>query len=78
MPIYEYRCRTCDVVYEERRSMAEADEPVTCPSGHQGSIRLLPVFATIGAGESPGSFACAPSAMSRQGMGGCAGQCACH
>ena len=45
MPIYEYRCTTCDTVYERRRAMAEADAPSHCPGGHRGrgaSCRSLP------------------------------------
>jgi putative FmdB family regulatory protein len=76
MPLYDYRCRTCGVVYEERRPMADADAPAMCPSGHVGAARLLPVFATIGSGTDPGPTAggwCgAPVA------GGCGGACACH
>jgi len=53
MPLYEFRCRTCDVHYEERRPMAEADAPATCPSGHTGAVRLLPVFSTVGGASEP-------------------------
>ena len=75
MPRYEYRCRTCGSVYEERRRMADADDPAVCPDGHVGATRLLPVFATIGrdAGDGPTGELCgAPVA------GGCGGGCACH
>lgn len=76
MPRYEYRCRACGAVYEERRRMADADEPATCPDGHVGATRLLPVFATIGrdttAGEPAGGLCGAPAA------GGCGAGCACH
>jgi putative FmdB family regulatory protein len=74
MPLYDYRCRTCGTVYEERRSMAAADEPATCPAGHVGAARLLPVFATAssGSGEFEGGMCGAPVA------GGCGGGCACH
>jgi putative FmdB family regulatory protein len=73
MPLYEYRCRTCETVYEERRPMADADAPATCPSGHVGAARLLPVFATTRASEPAFGGACgAPVA------GGCGGGCACH
>ncbi|MDA8356219.1 MAG: zinc ribbon domain-containing protein [Actinomycetota bacterium] len=75
MPRYDYRCRTCDIVYEERRSMADADAPATCPSGHLGAVRLIPVFATTGNAAEPmpaGGMCGAPTA------GGCGGHCACH
>jgi putative FmdB family regulatory protein len=74
VPIYEYRCQTCDAVYEARRSMAEADAPATCPEGHVGARRLLPVFATTSGGSAaePAGMCGAPVA------GGCGGACACH
>jgi len=68
MPLYDYRCRTCEVVFEERRTMAEADAPVACPEGHADAVRLLPVFATVGAA----TVGAAPV------TGGCGGGCACH
>lgn len=73
MPRYEYRCPTCDDVFEQRRSMADADGAVTCPAGHSGVRRLLSVFAAgrgAAAGPAPGPAA-AP-------VGGCGGGCACH
>lgn len=73
MPLYEYRCRTCEAVYEHRRPMADADAPATCPDGHVGAARLLPVFATTGHAAQPAAGMCgAPDA------GGCGGGCACH
>ena len=73
MPVYEFRCATCHAVYEERRPMAEADAPATCPDGHVGAARLLPVFATVGlAAEPAGAGPCgAPVAA------GCGSGCAC-
>lgn len=73
MPLYDYRCTTCDAVYEARRSMADADAPAVCPSGHTGAVRLLPVFATTGQAAEPAGGTCgAPVA------GGCGGGCLCH
>ena len=71
MPTYEYRCRTCDEVFEQRRAMADADEPTTCTAGHADAVRLLSVFASVSAtGDGPsagaapgpcgGSGACSP------------------
>lgn len=71
MPLYEFRCRTCDDTFEVRRPMSESGEPATCPHGHEGAVRLLSVFANVGA--SGGS---APSAAPKP-AGGCGGACAC-
>jgi hypothetical protein len=53
--------------------MADADAPATCPAGHVGATRLIPVFATTGLAAPPqGAGACgAPVA------GGCGSGCAC-
>jgi putative FmdB family regulatory protein len=48
VPRYDFRCTTCDQTYEVARPMADADAPATCPDGHVGAIRLLPMFATTG------------------------------
>lgn len=55
--------------------MADADAPATCPDGHVGAARLLPVFAATGLAAAPapaGGMCGAPVA------GGCGGGCACH
>ena len=73
MPVYEFRCSTCHVVFDERRPMAGADAPATCPAGHVGATRLLPVFATTGlAAPPPGAGACGARVA-----GGCGSGCAC-
>jgi len=52
--------------------MADADAPASCPDGHVGARRLLPVFATTGRASEPAGGACgAPVA------GGCGSGCAC-
>ena len=73
MPLYEFRCRTCDEAFEVRRPMAEANDPATCPDGHTYAVRLLSVFASVGAPTSGGS-ASAPAP--RMG-GGCGSGCGC-
>lgn len=70
MATYEFRCRACGATFEERRAMAEADAPATCPAGHADTTRLLSVFASTG-GTSP-----APS-MGGGGGGCCGGGCGC-
>jgi putative FmdB family regulatory protein len=67
MPLYEYRCRDCDTVFDARRPMAEADAPTLCPDGHTRVTRLLSVFATTGRAQT-GPAAQAP----------CGPACACH
>jgi putative FmdB family regulatory protein len=72
VPLYEFRCKTCDDTFEVRRPMSQAGEPATCPDGHPGAVRLLSVFASVGGGPAP-----APAAAPKTG-GGCGGACACH
>jgi putative FmdB family regulatory protein len=67
VPLYEYRCRQCETVFETRLPMSRADEPQVCPSGHVDAVRLLSVFATTGRGGAPVASG-AP----------CGSACACH
>ena len=66
MAVYEYRCRTCDDLFELRRPMSESDAPAECPEGHADTVRLLSVFAS--AGVTTGTEVPA---------GGCGAACAC-
>jgi putative FmdB family regulatory protein len=74
VPVYEYRCVTCDGVFEQRRAMADADAAAMCPQGHTEVRRLLSVFAAGGRATDGGS-SMAPSPAP---MRGCGGGCACH
>lgn len=74
MPLYEYRCRTCDETFERRRSMSEASEPAECSAGHLDSVRLLSVFASVGSG----SAGAAPSTPAPSQGGVCGSGCGCH
>lgn len=69
MAVYEYRCRTCDDLFEVRRPMSESDAPTDCPAGHADTVRLLSVFASAGVagGADAGSMP----------AGGCGPACAC-
>jgi putative FmdB family regulatory protein len=69
--VYEYRCRTCDDVFEVRRPMSEADAPAPCPDGHRDTVRLLSVFAAVGGASSSPGASPVPS-------GPCGGSCACY
>ena len=57
MPIYEYRCETCDERFEKlRRSMSQTSDNVTCPACESTDVRRL-ISAPIvhSAGESGAS-----------------------
>jgi putative FmdB family regulatory protein len=74
MPVYEYRCQTCDTRFEARRPMSEAAAPINCPDGHVETTRLLSVFASVGHGAgSPAAAAPGPGSVG----GGCGPGCAC-
>lgn len=76
MPTYEFRCTTCETVFEERRAMAASDEPATCPDGHVGAKRLLSVFAAT-SGSGGDTLRVAPPSAPSSHAGGCCGG-ACH
>ncbi|ADG89242.1 hypothetical protein TBS_36070 [Thermobispora bispora] len=63
MPRYDYRCRTCDSTFELSRPMAEANDPATCPCGHDDTVKLLSSVAVTGRASGP----------SGGGGGGCCG-----
>jgi putative FmdB family regulatory protein len=72
MATYEFRCRACGTTFEQRRAMADADAPATCPGGHDDTARLLSVFASTGGASATDR----PSAMP-MGGGCCGGACGC-
>ncbi|MCC6438609.1 MAG: zinc ribbon domain-containing protein [Acidimicrobiales bacterium] len=78
MPLYEFRCRTCDTVFTERRPMSRSSDPATCPDGHDDARRVLSVFATAGKGASSSSDSGAAPSPAAWSGGGCGGGCACH
>jgi putative FmdB family regulatory protein len=85
VPTYEFRCRTCDAVFEERRPMAEAGDAAECPAGHADTIRLISLFAATRNGNGNGTGSPAPVlAGGTRGSGGsggggcCGGACGCR
>ena len=63
MPVYEYRCKTCENQFEALRPMWQADAPTPCPSCRgQETMRLLSVFAAPARGAASAADACATSA----------------
>jgi putative FmdB family regulatory protein len=77
MPVYEFRCSTCHAVFDERRPMAEADAPASCPDGHHGARRLLPVFATARRVSEPIGAPGDGGRCDTPVAGGCGAGCAC-
>ena len=65
MPAYDYRCQTCDAVFEVRRGLDEVPAPAPCPQGHEQTSRLFTPVAV-------GGSAAAPAAA---GGGCCGGGC---
>ena len=60
MPIYEYYCPDCDLRFEARRSMAEADHPLLCAHCQRTQAqRVVSSFAAHASGG--GSVSSAPS-----------------
>lgn len=69
MPAYDYRCRTCDVQFEVRRSIADASvAPESCPAGHTKTSRVFSAVAV-------GGGAAAPAGSTGAGGGCCGGGC---
>jgi putative FmdB family regulatory protein len=68
MPAYDYRCRTCDTVFEVRRGLDEQPAAAPCPQGHVETSRLFTPVAVGGAAAAP-----APAAGGGCCGGGCCG-----
>ena len=66
MPIYEYRCRSCDRLFEELIRRAADSESVVCPGcGRPQPERLLsaPTLSSMSSsfsGSSSGGSSCVP------------------
>ncbi|MBK8914306.1 MAG: zinc ribbon domain-containing protein [Phycisphaerales bacterium] len=46
VPVYEYRCRSCDAAFEQLVLSPESERELRCPScGATGPIRQLSTFA---------------------------------
>ena len=70
MPRYEFRCRTCNDVFEIDRPMARAGDPANCPQGHAETVKLLSTVAVTGR-------AGATASPASGGGGCCGGGCGC-
>lgn len=48
MPLYEYRCKKCEQLFELRRSVNDMDKRAKCPKcGSQATARQLSSFAIV-------------------------------
>ncbi len=73
MPLYDFRCRTCDETFEVRRPMSESSDPAVCPQGHDDTVRLLASFASVGGAAE--ALRSAPGPKMRHSGGCCGGAC---
>jgi len=60
MPLYEYRCKSCEKKFETLVSLRESDDPVKCPDcGSEETDRLLSTFSAS-VGSSIRNVSCKP------------------
>ena len=72
MPSYEYRCRTCETVFEKTRPMAEASDPASCPAGHPDTAKIFSAVS-VGGSSAAGAASRGGSSGGGDGGGGCCG-----
>jgi putative FmdB family regulatory protein len=59
MPLFEYVCSECGMVFTEFRLVAERDSSLECPECHSSNVeRKMSAFASLGGVTSGG--ACVP------------------
>ncbi|KJH72697.1 FmdB family zinc ribbon protein [Aliterella atlantica] len=46
MPLYDFRCQTCGV-FEQKRSIAEASNPIPCPSCQAVAKRIISAVGVV-------------------------------
>ena len=68
MPIYEYRCRSCEKVFEALRPMGDDGKKVECPKC--GTLSPEKIFSVFSASSGTGSGEAACEGRGRGG-GGC-------
>ena len=74
MPVYEYQCLSCDLVYTALQTLHARPEETPCPHCRdRRSRRMFSPFAT----HSDGSGPSAPPAPARGGGGCAASGCGC-
>lgn len=69
MPIYEYKCRQCDTVFE---TLVLGSDIPTCPSCSSRDLsRLLSACGFVTSGGGSGAEGAAPSASTSSACSGC-------
>jgi putative FmdB family regulatory protein len=71
VPSYDVRCRACGTTFEIKLPMAQADDPASCPNGHDDTVRLLPTIAVTGLAAAKATPM--PACGAAPGAGGCCG-----
>jgi len=59
MPIYEFKCKDCDIVFEELRKMGDSSTAVCPECNSEKAEKVFSVFTGTGIGGSCDT--CAPS-----------------
>jgi putative FmdB family regulatory protein len=52
MPMYEYKCKKCEVVFSELRQISERTNPISCPECNGKAEVILSAFSQ-GKGSEP-------------------------
>ncbi len=77
VPIYEYKCKSCDNKFETLRSMRD-DSPASCPTcGGEETMRLLSLFAAQTKDSDGAAVMSNGGAAPTRGGGCCGGGCGC-
>jgi len=63
MPIFEYQCHGCGLVFEKLQLARQSTEGATCPKCQSSQTRQL-ISRFSSSVSDGGSMACAPSALS--------------
>ncbi len=74
MPVYEYRCNSCQNRFEQRRGFSHADDPTQCPACRGEEVtRQLSTFVAFSKGGSGESRSVTGSSCASCSAGSCAG-----
>ena len=52
MPMYEYRCEKCELVFAELRKISEREDPIDCPQCGGTATIMFSTFAKGGGSTS--------------------------